>query len=138
MVTRNGTLWLIRGASGAGKSHLATILEAAFPGKAIGVSNDDYRYVDGKYVYDQTKDAEISLACLRMVSTLMLGLDELKRYEHIIVHNTFTRRWELDPYYELAEKFDWRVSEIVCNNRFPNVHCVPTNVVDKQWARFEL
>lgn len=128
------TLWLIRGASGAGKTHLATILESSLI-SSIAISADDFRQDQyGRYVYDPAQNATVHLRCFHQVDELMRS----KNYEHVIVHNTFTRRWELDQYYELAERLDWRVSEIVCNNRFPNVHAVPDEQINKQWERFEL
>lgn len=128
------TLWLIRGASGAGKTHLATILESSLI-SSIAISADDFRQDQyGRYVYDPTQNATVHVQCFHQVDELMRSKD----YEHVIVHNTFTRRWELDQYYELAERLDWRVSEIVCNNRFPNVHAVPDEQINKQWERFEL
>lgn len=128
------TLWLIRGASGAGKTHLATILKSALI-SSIDISADDFRLDQyGRYIYDPAQNDSIHLRCLQRVDELMRD----KNYKHVIVHNTFTRRWELDSYYELAERLNWRISEIVCNNRFPNVHAVPNEQINKQWERFEL
>jgi hypothetical protein len=64
------------------------------------------------------------------------------RHEHptVVVSNTFTQELEMEAYYELAKKYDYRVSTLVVENRHggKNVHNVPDEVLDKMEARFEV
>ena len=41
------------------------------------------------------------------------------QYDIVIVHNTFTEEWELEPYYEIAEKcyYDTKINSMIVENR---------------------
>jgi hypothetical protein len=56
------------------------------------------------------------------------------------VANTFTQQWEMDPYFELAKKYGYRISTIIVENRHEstNVHGVPDEALEKMENRFEL
>jgi hypothetical protein len=56
----------------------------------------------------------------------------------IIVSNTFTQEWEMQPYFDLAEKYDYRVYSLVVENRHGGVneHGVPTEKVEQMRNRF--
>ena len=87
-------LYLIRGVSGSGKTTLANIITK------VNVSADDYftnKY--GDYYYDQSKLKVAHEYCLHETEEYM-KLDAIE----VAVHNTFTRKWEMKPYYELAKK----------------------------------
>jgi len=60
--------------------------------------------------------------------------------DKIFVANTFTRKRELKPYYELAEKYNYRVFSIIVENRHEgkNVHNVPDEALEKQRNRFNI
>jgi len=64
----------------------------------------------------------------------------------VVIDNTNTRRWEFEPYLELAEQFGYEVEKItigqfdesnlkVYANR--NKHKVPLDTIRKQAKRFE-
>ena len=38
-------------------------------------------------------------------------------YREIVVSNTFTMEWEMEPYYELAKKYGYKVFSIIVENR---------------------
>jgi len=61
-------------------------------------------------------------------------------YEKIIVSNTFTQEWEMQPYYDLAEKYGYMVYSLVVENRHEGVneHGVPQETLDKMKNRFEI
>ena len=87
-------LYLIRGVSGSGKSHLAWKITPC------EVSADNYFYdASGKYKFMSGKLYEAHKFCQNETEIYMRMGD----YE-IAVHNIFARRWELEPYYKLAEK----------------------------------
>ena len=69
--------------------------------------------------------------CRKGVMIDMEGEEEL-----IVVSNTFTTGWELEPYYKLAETYGYRVTSIVVENRHgggenTNIHGVPSEKVEK-------
>lgn len=58
----------------------------------------------------------------------------------IFVANTFAPERELKPYYDLAEKYGYRVFSVVVENRHEgeNVHDVPEHSIEKQKQRFKI
>jgi plasmid replication initiation protein len=61
-------------------------------------------------------------------------------YETIVVSNTFTQEWEMKQYYELAEKYGYRVFSIITENRHGGVneHGVPDDKLEIMKNRFEI
>lgn len=129
-------LILVRGCSNAGKTEFAKSLGDGFN---LVFSADDYftEWKDGKYEYnfDHTKLKEAHEYCRKRTERAMKdNLDE------IFVANTFTQEWEMKPYFDLAEKYGYRVFSIIVENRHgnSNVHDVPEDIVNKQKNRFEI
>jgi len=58
----------------------------------------------------------------------------------LVVSNTFTQEWEMKPYYELAEKYGYKVFSLIVENRHggKNVHNVPEETLEKMKTRFEV
>ena len=58
----------------------------------------------------------------------------------IVVSNTFTQEWEMEPYYWLADQYGYRVSSIIVENRHQGVneHGVPQETLIKMRERFEV
>lgn len=128
------TLYLIRGASGSGKSTLAEIIfnSSSLPGDVTKISADDYFTEFDRYNFNASNLSAAHEHCQDRCSYEMSrGLPT------IIIHNTFTRQWELQPYRDLAQSHGYTVFEIICNNKFQNIHNVPENIVSKQRERFE-
>jgi plasmid replication initiation protein len=67
----------------------------------------------------------------------MYVLDDI---DTVIVSNTFTQEWEMKGYYELAEKYGYRVFSLIVENRHggTNVHEVPEESLEKMRNRFEI
>ena len=122
-------LFLIRGISGAGKSTLS---------KSIGgvhYEADMYFMKDGEYKFDGSKIKDAHKWChLRTEHNME---DEVPK---IVVSNTFTQEWEMKPYYELAEKYGYKVFSIIVENRHNGVneHGVPEDKLEIMRARFEI
>ena len=55
----------------------------------------------------------------------------------VIVHNTFSRDWEMEPYRALAECYGAQLFVIEMSQQFENVHDVPEEVVNQMKERFE-
>ena len=122
-------LFLLRGLPGAGKSTLAE----SIGGKHIEA--DMYFEYEGKYEFDASKLYEAHTWCQNAVSVWMTN-----NVKKIIVSNTFTQEWEMQPYYDLAEKYGYRVYSLVVENRHGGVneHGVPQETLDKMKNRFEV
>lgn len=126
------TLYLIRGAPGSGKT---TRAKKMLESQAIDVYFEaDMYFTDpytSEYYFDRTKIKEAHLECQSSTDFAMSeGLN-------VAVANTFTKRWETQPYYELARKHGYSIREIVCDGRYPNVHGVPEEIVQRMRDNFE-
>lgn len=121
-------LFLLRGLPGAGKSTLAKSLSG------IHLEADQYFMEDGEYKFDASKLKEAHAKCQNAVRVWMGSQDR------IIVSNTFTQAWEMQPYYDLAEKYGYRVYSLVVENRHGGVnqHGVPEEKVEQMKNRFEI
>ncbi len=56
------------------------------------------------------------------------------------IANTFTKKWEITPYYALANRYVIRVYSLIVENRHggQNQHGVPDEVMDAMQRRFEV
>lgn len=60
-----------------------------------------------------------------------------EQHPKIVVSNTFTQIWELEPYLDMAKQFGYEVDIYVCDGEYPNVHGVPQEKVEEMKRRFE-
>jgi len=123
-------LTLVRGVSNNGKS---TFAEAMNRGTVI--SADDY-FMDswGLYDFDVSKLPDAHKECQCRCDMLMhVGAD-------VVVANTFTREWEMEPYFKLAKDYGYAIFTIIVENRHGglNDHGVPEEAVQKMRDRFEI
>lgn len=127
-------LFLLRGLPGSGKSTLATQLGGSL------VEADRYFMDYGEYKFDASKLKEAHAWCRDQVRKWMEVDNAGYDVDRIVVSNTFTQEWEMKPYYELAEKYGYRVHSIVVENRHggKNVHNVPDEAIDRMRKRFEI
>jgi hypothetical protein len=61
-------------------------------------------------------------------------------WERIVVSNTFTQTWEMQPYFDLAERYGYRVYSLIVENRHGGVneHGVPEDKLEIMKNRFEI
>ncbi len=119
-------LTLIRGAPGSGKSTLARAMVAAGMADLHLEADMYFTDLDGNYTYDHTKISEAHKWCVKeTIEALAKGL-------RVVVSNTFTRNWEMAPYFALG-----RPQVIRCEGRFQNVHGVPSEKVSEMRNRME-
>jgi len=126
-------LFLLRGLPGSGKSTLAKMLVGD---KDYCHKEADMYFVDGegKYKFDVTSLRDAHAWCQEEVEFLM-------KYEHkVVVSNTFTQEWEMTPYFELAQKYGYRVHSLIVENRHGGVneHGVPEDKLEIMKNRFEV
>ena len=105
-----------------------------------------YFMTDGGYQFDVTRLKDAHQWCQDSVKEEMTW-DEHPEIEFlsagvskIVVSNTFTQEWEMKPYFELAEKYGYRVYSLIVENRHGGVneHGVPEDKLDIMRKRFEI
>ena len=55
----------------------------------------------------------------------------------VVVSNTFTQLWELQPYLDMAKKYHRDVTVYKMTSQYKSVHGVPDEVIAKMAARWE-
>jgi len=123
-------LILLRGLPGSGKSTLAKLF-----GERTNVEADRYFMKDGQYKFDASKLKQAHEWCREVTEAWMIESNL-----NICVSNTFTQEWEMEPYFELAKKYGYRVHSIIVENRHNGVneHGVPEETLTKMRDRFEI
>lgn len=60
--------------------------------------------------------------------------------DKIFVANTFTQEWEMEDYFNLAEKYSYQVVSLIVENRHggKNVHDVNDETLEKMRNRFQI
>jgi len=132
-----GDLILLRGVPGSGKSTFANvILQQPNNNPQEVLSADDF-FVnnEGVYIFDGTKIKEAHNYCQFRCSERMR--QEISR---IVVANTFTQEWEMDIYYEMAKRYNYRVHSVIIENRHgnENIHGVPKDKLQIMKDRFQI
>ena len=58
----------------------------------------------------------------------------------IVVANTFTEEWEMKPYFEMAERYNYRIHTVIVENRHgnKNIHNVPDEKLQSMKSRFDI
>lgn len=120
-------LVLIRGLPGSGKSTLAKSMTSHFH-----VEADMYFVVPHVgYVFDRAKLRAAHEWCQSKARSL------LESGQSVVVSNTFTQKWEMQPYVEMAAALNVKVRVIEATGNFKNVHGVPEDAIERMKARWE-
>ena len=123
-------LYIVRGIPGSGKSTFA---------KTLGGQHyeADMFFIDeeGNYKFDVTKIKDAHQWCQSFVKT-----DMILEYPKIVVSNTSTQEWEMEPYFTLAKEYGYTVFTIVVENRHGGVnqHGVPEDKLEQMRNRFNI
>jgi predicted kinase len=128
------TLYIVRGVPGSGKSTFA---------KSIGgihIEADQFFMMDGKYNFDITKIKLAHKYCQNQTEAWMKTDGTQVNNDKIVVSNTFTQEWEMEPYFKLAEKYGYRTFSLIVENRHGGVneHDVPEDKLELMKNRFEV
>ena len=132
-----GELILLRGLPGSGKTTLAKIiLQLRSTDEPEILSADDFfEDKEGDYNFDSTKLKEAHNYCQFRCSERMR-----QQKAKIVVANTFTQEWEMDEYFKMAERYNYRVHTVVVENRHgnENIHGVPEDKLQQMKNRFQV
>lgn len=130
-------LFLLRGVPGAGKSTLARLMTETLAPFAFAASSDDFMVDEnGDYKYDRSRCEEVHGKCETAIGKAM----ECET-PFIFVHNTMTRTWEMQNYFQMAEQYGYRVFSLIVENRHGNPSVyegVTEETYEKFKERFEL
>lgn len=106
-MTYKGTMIILRGLPGSGKTAFAQELKSVIEGvggEATVRSLDDYFMVDGEYCWDANKIKENAV---KLKDDLRRDLN--RRVGTIIVANVHSRLWEFQQYVDMAVAHQYKV-----------------------------
>jgi predicted kinase len=137
IIDKQGELILVRGLPGSGKSTLGDIilqLPNNNPQEVLS-ADDFFMNNEGEYIFDASKLKEAHNYCQFRCSERMR-----QQRARIVVANTFTEDWEMKPYFEMADRYNYRIHTIIVENRHgnENIHGVPEDKLQKMKDRFEI
>jgi hypothetical protein len=132
-----GDLILVRGLPGSGKTTLSNII-LMWPSseKPDVISSDDFFVNENnEYIFDLLKTKEAINDCQnRCAQKMRIGT------QRIVVANTFVEESEMEPYFEIAKMYNYRVHTIVVENRHgsKNVHGIPKEKIREMKKKFKI
>lgn len=135
------TLLIVRGLPGSGKSRFVGDLVVDILTKVV-CSADDYFMKNGKYDFHPEGLPEAHRKCQEKAEAAMKGDAHL-----VVIDNTCTRHWEMEPYYTLAERYGYYVTEITVGRvgqdmveryHLRNNHGVPVETIRKMAEQWEM
>lgn len=119
-------LTLIRGAPGSGKSTLASKITMSSP-NTVHYEADMFRMKNGVYVFNVDETKEVHAQCQGATAKA------IKLGHNVVVSNTFTKFWEIQPYLTMTDK----IQVIKCEGRFQNIHNVPDAIIERMRQQYE-
>ena len=122
-------LLLLRGLPGSGKSTFAKYLSKMYGFKIVEA--DQYMMENGVYKFDPKKLGWAHGQCKEAVRQY------IQEDECIVVSNTNTQRWEMQPYIDMATAAYYIVKEHTLHTNFGNIHGVPEEKVEIMRKRWE-
>lgn len=120
-------LLIVRGLPGSGKSTLARQERYR-----LHYETDQFFHLkDRTYKFNPALLSEAHLWCQREVrDALQMGLK-------VVVSNTFTQLWEMEPYFAMCKALGKTFEVVEAKGQFSNTHGVPAASIEKMKARWE-
>ncbi|WP_244934656.1 AAA family ATPase [Leptospira vanthielii] len=128
------TLLALRGIPGSGKTTLANTISLS-NGAPIFSIDSYFENESGEYNFEYQKN---HLAYKECESKTKEALQE--GIPFVIVDNTFTLDWELEPYERLANEFGYLFFVVTVENRHggKNIHQIPEEQIEKMKAKYRV
>ena len=120
-------LTLIRGLPGSGKSTMAR--KIAIDTWALHVEADMRVDYSQPYTPEAAKRAH-AICQSQAHKALYCGRD-------VVASNTFTQRWEMQPYLDMARQYVAQVEIITATGDYGSIHNVPDDVIQAMRERWE-
>jgi len=114
---------------GSGKT---TVAKRLVESKMDMFAADDFFEKSGAYIFNPALLPEAHEECRNNLESAMAN-----KRTPLAVHNTFSMRWEAEPYFVLAKKYGYALYVIECQNDFGSIHGVPKEAIDKMISRWE-
>jgi predicted kinase len=134
MQKSNQHLILLRGLPGAGKTAFAQLISEnnTYPFFSV---DDYFTDKDGKYKFEFSENYKAYAHCLSNTeNAIKNGISK------VIVHNTFTMDWEMEPYFKLSLKYECNLHVLTIENYHDgkNSHHVTDEQLSKMAEKYQV
>ncbi|XP_077997830.1 2',3'-cyclic-nucleotide 3'-phosphodiesterase-like [Glandiceps talaboti] len=102
-IQRSNIMFIMRGLPGSGKTHVAEMIRETYSDSII-CSADDFRMVDGKYVFNPENLQKDHAKCQAFAKQCCE-----KKHNVVVIDNTNVRGWEMRYYLDLANQKNYTV-----------------------------
>lgn len=130
---QNNSLILLRGLPGSGKTTLAKLLSENNTYPVFSVDDFFTNELTGEYIFNFQNNHLAYKQCQDLTNDAMQqGITK------VLVHNTFTMEWELEPYFKLAKTFNYSLFVVTVENyhEHKNVHEVSDEQLKKMAEKY--
>jgi len=124
-------LIILRGMPSSGKSTVAKL----FTINSNICTADDYHYVNDIYQYKPENASMAHFLCQMKCKYLMKN-----DIDKIVIANTNVSDYEIEPYVNLANEFNYKIHILIVENRHQssNDHNVPLDIIFKMYVKFKI